>query len=429
MVSNNETFKPLSRARLACFWSLLLVIMVLATGLVSEFTLRIKPHLLPTWYLNGLPYQGKDLLHPGILQHIPVWGVPKPHFPATPQTTSGPVPADLQHMGLVNPGENPDPATYPAIVFEYDELGFPNHSAAKSADILLVGDSFTFAMGAKSPSGLQYHLGQATGKSIYNLGLPGLGPHQAAYLLETFGLPLEPDIVLWFFYGGNDTYDARQVIDLLDQGYRFHSDRSAEYPFSLAQDFLEKYLKPRRSSSASPGTALPGFNLKKGNEIHELWFNPRQVRHSIRSARQWKDDTGLIASQAVIQDVAETLEERTTRFLLVYIPSKVEAYLPFVEKNPELLHAVGSFTQNKPMNMDPDTLWMSSQANLHSLEQVMEGFAMRKGIPFLSLTPYFHADARAPTPPGFLSADTHWNEHGQYLALEPLTRWLDSVNE
>ncbi len=109
--------------------------------------------------------------------------------------------------------------------------------------------------------------------------------------------------------------------------------------------------------------------------------------------------------------------------LLLYVPSKPQIYLSYVERNALLLHRMASVGLDAPLSQAPDDLWESSLENCDSLEQVLATFAERESIDYLSLSSHFREAARAGSL-CFLSADTHWNDVGQDIAVEPAVDWL-----
>lgn len=94
-------------------------------------------------------------------------------------------------------------------IIKTDEYGFNNPSGLKSdqkTDVILIGDSF--AHGGCTPGNKNIgHYLREHGRSVRNLGVMGSGPvHQLAVLSE-YGPLYEPNVVLWFYYEGNDLGD------------------------------------------------------------------------------------------------------------------------------------------------------------------------------------------------------------------------------
>jgi hypothetical protein len=103
-----------------------------------------------------------------------------------------------------------DPGATPEMVT--DGLGFCNPGAqtyeAKDIDIIVIGDSFTWCSTVEAAQAWPARLAELSGRSLYNLGIPGIGLHEYLVLLRTFGLRKSPEIVIMNVYEGNDLRDA-----------------------------------------------------------------------------------------------------------------------------------------------------------------------------------------------------------------------------
>ena len=78
------------------------------------------------------------------------------------------------------------------------------------ADVVVVGDSFVEGLHVRDDRLVTSCIARATGLSVANLGRSGDGPQQERFVLERFGLPKRPKVVVWMFYEGNDLEDASE---------------------------------------------------------------------------------------------------------------------------------------------------------------------------------------------------------------------------
>jgi hypothetical protein len=97
-----------------------------------------------------------------------------------------------------------------AFSFTTDERGFRNASPwPEQADIVVVGDSMGFSFGvgdeAAWTSLVQDALPETT---LLNLSVIGTGPQQYLEVLQRHGFALEPELVLFSLFPGNDLTDA-----------------------------------------------------------------------------------------------------------------------------------------------------------------------------------------------------------------------------
>ncbi|MBI4516669.1 MAG: hypothetical protein HY699_12730 [Deltaproteobacteria bacterium] len=103
----------------------------------------------------------------------------------------------------------------------YDRNGFRNEREIKQAAMVLIGDSFLEAGLVAEAALVSSRLRQLLGVEVANLGLSGYGPQQELLVLRRYGLPLRPQVAVWFFFEGNDLLDVER--------YRQFARHSAEY--------------------------------------------------------------------------------------------------------------------------------------------------------------------------------------------------------
>ncbi len=90
----------------------------------------------------------------------------------------------------------------------HDALGFRNRAVPVRADIVAIGDSMTYGVGATRDGSWPQQLGELLGEQVYNMGLGGYGPLQYLHLARTSVKALKPRVVVVGFYYGNDMMDA-----------------------------------------------------------------------------------------------------------------------------------------------------------------------------------------------------------------------------
>ena len=93
--------------------------------------------------------------------------------------------------------------------FTTDESGFRNPSPwPEQADVVVVGDSIAFGYGVDDEQAWVRLVANALPEiEIINLGLVGAAPEQYLRVLEAFGLPLRPKVVLFMLFPANDLTD------------------------------------------------------------------------------------------------------------------------------------------------------------------------------------------------------------------------------
>src|SRR5262249_21309281 len=92
-------------------------------------------------------------------------------------------PGDFLHATLIDDpvlGHRIQPLTT-----GHDGLGYRNIVVPERADIVAIGDSQTYGVGAPRDSSWPYQLSQLLGENVYNMAVGGYGPLQYLYLTQT----------------------------------------------------------------------------------------------------------------------------------------------------------------------------------------------------------------------------------------------------
>ena len=111
---------------------------------------------------------------------------------------------------------------------ELDANGFCNPLpdggyAARKIDIVTIGDSFTASTAIEPEATWTHLLSDLLGRPTYNLGRGGIGTYEYIQILERFGLPKKPDVVVMNFYEGNDLRDAVRYWSYADPSRKQHN--------------------------------------------------------------------------------------------------------------------------------------------------------------------------------------------------------------
>jgi hypothetical protein len=128
-------------------------------------------------------------------------------------------------------------------LFASDEFGFRNPAGLQVApiDLALIGDSFVQGYCVPSDSTAVAFLRARFPRTV-NLGRDNHGPLSQLAVFREYAARLQPRVVLWFFFEGNDLEDLEiekqrePLVRYLDSGY---SARLADYPDSLDRQLRE----------------------------------------------------------------------------------------------------------------------------------------------------------------------------------------------
>jgi hypothetical protein len=208
-------------------------------------------------------------------------------------------------------------------------------------DAVVVGDSFTFCFTEYADCWVQ-RLDTDHSLSVVNLGQVATGSLSHERLLDTFGLPYEPRLVLWQWYGNdfNDDYGLASLGQATNKPQRQQIPDQPETTDNHAPLSLIQWL---RANSAAWNVMAPTINkLQSGQPLAD---NPYQVHDGnlnfaygnsyVRAA--WdlsnpKNAQGFAITQQALLDTRDRLAATHTPLVIVLIPTKEEVYRPWVEK-------------------------------------------------------------------------------------------------
>ena len=125
---------------------------------------------------------------------------------------------------------------------------FENDRNVERASIVLIGDSFLEAGIVAQDATVSSLLEDRLRVPVSNLGMTMYGPQQELAALRRYGLPLRPQVVLWFLFEGNDFRDA----------VRYERRRS-----SVKSLLEERAGFPERSLLNNAGAILMRSNLTR----------------------------------------------------------------------------------------------------------------------------------------------------------------------
>ena len=289
------------------------------------------------------------------------------------------------------------------ISYPTDAHGFNNAGPWPArADIVAVGDSLTFGYGVAPdeawPALIARELPDTT---VINLGLIGAGPQQHLRIYETFGVPLEPSILLIGFFLANDFWDAERFDTWLKSGGGGNymvwrdfggdtGDRIGSPAEALRGTYLYNWARFVRQSFRNWRAAEPkDLQLADGGHVK---LRPDQLAEM----------TGYIEPGNPIFELALDALERIdaiaashgTQVIVVLQPGKEETYLPLLDGTPA----------------DPGA----------PLRAALEA----RGIEYLDLLPAFREHAAAGTKL-FFEVDGHPNAEGYRLTAEGILAYLE----
>ena len=286
------------------------------------------------------------------------------------------------------------------VDYTADAHGFRNAKDFEKVDVALVGDSFVEGYRVRQEENVASRLAEATGLDVVNLGHSGWGPGHELAALENFGLPLEPDVVMWFFFEGNDLRNLDEHRVAMADFERWKDGESGFGRRSLFANAkkvlygLASFHARDRDSERARG--LSGRFTSSDGKRHRLCFTIRPFALDAEN-RALLDGTFDILSAA-----HEQTRTRGARFVLVFVPSKFRVY-----------GAHCSFEQGA---------WCKDW-KMNALPRRMSAWAKKSGVDWVDLTePLESAAARGELL--YLTDDPHWNPAGERAVAKRLAPLL-----
>ena len=281
----------------------------------------------------------------------------------------------------------------------YDRNGFRNRQQLHRADLVVIGDSFVEGLTVSDAELATSQLAQLTGKSVANLGQSTYGPLQEQIVLRRYGLPLQPRIVVWMFFEGNDLQDVIAYRHETEHPPGFvHAFWARSFTRSACLE-LKRILHP---PTRPPGIQRTGvFQAANGKPV-TTYFMYRSRPLSSEELHALDETVATLAS------VGKLCAARQTQVLFVFVPTKFR-----------VLHRFCRFpAESECRNWSPSDMPERLQAELRMAAPE---------IGFLDLTPYLTDAAQQQSELPYYPDDEHWSPAGHEIAAqaiyEYLTRW------
>ncbi len=239
----------------------------------------------------------------------------------------------------------------------HDDWGFRNRSVPETADIIAIGDSQTYGISAQAQSSWPSQLKGQSGKSVYNLSLPGYGPAEYLLLMKDKALTLKPETIVAGFYLGNDLKDSFTAVYTVPawEGLRDPGAASAlpdDLPVSKKIDSpgLADWLSANSVLYRLVSSSVIGDNLRqrrriaRGEEIVMLSGEEHGISTGFTPDRRLKgldpDNPqvieGLSLSMEFFNRMNTIAKESGIGFLVVIIPTKESVFAGLIEGNESL---------------------------------------------------------------------------------------------
>jgi hypothetical protein len=282
----------------------------------------------------------------------------------------------------------------------WDRHGFRNGSDLTEAHVTVLGDSYVEALELSEEELMTTLLARRLGATVANLGLQGYGPWEMLAVLRRYALPLEPRVVVWMFFEGNDVSDLRGYHHErrpprggVSEPEALSLRRAVEGSFAYgALQSLFDALCPRRPSTDH---VLAVFRDGAGRS-QPMYLDTGSIAVS---------NTDLAQVRTILREALDRTRAQGSRLLVVFVPLKLRVYRDLVEAPRGSAWFQWHLDESLPARFERMVTSISSE------------------VAYLDLTAPFLAAARAGQLV-YLPDDSHWSPDGHRVAAEAIAARL-----
>ncbi len=375
---------------LALLW-LVLIAVLLEGGLrLAAPVLPQKLAVTARWVMTGQPY-AEDW--------TPAWQQNRDHYYALRPSLQN----ELQYG---SPGVSFHLST--VELWEGGGIGFRNRPVDYFVDAVVVGDSFGFCFTERADCWVN-RLEDQTGMGLVNLSQPVTGSTSHKRILETFGQPLEPPLVIWQFFGNDFNDDYGLAV------FRDEIDPIAEESETAGHSSLLSWLRKNVVGVAVLETVLTGrwYGLPQEQRRfekphrttygdHVLEFGGLYEQQALDMSRE-QNQIGFRLSRQAFREAKELVTGWGGTMVVVLIPTREEVYA----------------------HLTTETLGEETMAALTSARDAMFDLCDTLDLHCFDPLPALR-DRALRNEPLYYRDDMHLNPHGNAVLADALARWLDA---
>jgi len=412
----------------------LVIVVVVGFDAVLEFF----PYVIPPRVLGNLPFGGNYLYHHGTRTHefrSDLGFKPRPHVVVEHFYTN-----DLVRYGQISPVYD-YPTTH--ILFSTDSQGFRNKDKATTADIAVLGDSFTELPYMAFSDIWPNVLARRTGWRVRNFAVSGYGPPQQVEVIRQWVLAYQPRVVILAFYEGNDILECEEFENFERSGLSYpvwlvrrYAGRMGWFQRRPVVAVLRLFLLPykrianqwsreSRGSLVGRRTYFNPLEFEAGSRRLKIGLLSVNLKLLSESRERVRSQAGWPLCQEALREMKKLCDRAGATLVIVYVPTKERVYLPLLRGcfTPEAVYdfVLGYHRDLEPAG--PDQFEAALFANMDETERVVREFCRDERIVYFDLTASFRRNAQEGQMIYF-PYDTHWNALGNKIAAEEIERFL-----
>ncbi len=307
-------------------------------------------------------------------------------------------------------------AKEPEVEYRSDSKGFRNDREMKSADLVVLGDSYTHGPHVQRDQLWSTTAARQLGLSEANLAVTGYGPQQEVLVLKRFGLALNPRLVILQLFYGNDLFESHNYMRWRHSGLSYIDFCIAEVGELPSMFLTGEFLK------RIAGKALPGYFAPSNRPIEFIAADKRFDLgfHELLKVQLFtqKEILGFPGWQSMVDALTygkQICTERGIPLMVCLVPTKVNIYLDFIADRENQDRLV---RQQFPQEAEPDVdgILRSAIERRDVLGNLLRQRLTELEIPFLDFTFPFHQHIQRTGDLLYFQWDAHWTPEGHQLA-------------
>jgi len=313
-----------------------------------------------------------------------------------------------------------------------DADGFGNESVPQSADIIVLGNSVSVSANVKREESWPSILKTLAGKSLYNAAHNAYCVTQGLLVLNDYGMPKHPKIVLWEVF--SDELDlAERFYDFQTNGNSYYGSLQAPQPpvpheetlASFVASLIKKWRDRKNRYPVYPGPMRLSIGGVEKPVLLNRWAFPTHARSREETERTlgWR-----LISEAFLKG-KEMCDKAGTRLIVVHVPDPVPLLAPYtIDKydRKKIFEYVKPALKALGMRYEtPDKFIEDLRKNLNVMARLFEDFCRAHNIEFVNTQPALAASLANGQRP-FYCYDVHLNVVGNRVVAEVLAEYLKS---
>lgn len=316
-----------------------------------------------------------------------------------------------------------------ACTLRTDQRGFRNGATLDAYDVIAIGDSFTEGSNVSDEHVWPVRLMEASGLSVYNLGVSGYDPIHYLAALKEYGLGLKPRYVLCMLYEGNDFRSAKSDLKRTSMSVSKRMRRYIKQSpvVSMMDEFLIHTFGSINADGPVAGDDVLSWmplTIPDGSAGRHYAFAPKQLRDLYITEKDFSRDKHWLNPRSLLAEMNKECRDAGTKLVIVYAPTKAHVMLPLAaDRLPA--DKVRTFTaySYKYELPEPDVFLENLLYRVDAKEAVVRKWCEKNGIAFVGVTDSLREAALAGRQV-YYTYDQHWTPEGHEVVSQRLHQWL-----